>query len=133
MTTERGTPTLVQELRQLADREPTIFDVHYTDWARRLARWAADTIDAAEYAIRSNESALTLALRERDEALRDARRWRHVRLMGYPRIYNYWNQEGMSANEDNNWTEPTDEHKAQMIDAAIDAAIAAAGGEDKDV
>lgn len=48
-------PPLHEALEKLANTKPTIFDVHYVDEVRRIAKWALDALNAAETAIREKE------------------------------------------------------------------------------
>ena len=44
-------PTLIEQLRACANSRPGIFDPHWIDEAKRLMKWAADTIEAANAAL----------------------------------------------------------------------------------
>lgn len=59
--------TLIEQLELLAKTQPTPFDVHWADEARRLATWAAVTLVASNSALEAEQrrvSELEALLRE---------------------------------------------------------------------
>lgn len=60
---------LIAQLRICANRGPGPFDPHWADSAKRLMRWAANALDAAEPAMRAEY--------ERGRSERESRRREH--------------------------------------------------------
>lgn len=91
-----------------------------------MSQISAQYCDGLEVRIKELQAENAALKAELAIAQKDAERYRHIRLLGYPSLYDFWNHQPIFVQqEDGSYIEASLEAYAVGIDAAIDKAMEA--------